>query len=156
MQQRVIQADSDPRLHGNYLQMQGFSGVLGRSFTGFFTCLAARSENCHCSAIARPKLAYARDAGPETLITMSESMKQTFGLIRRPWGTFYLKNKATGVQKSLKTRDKFEAARLLVASNEAGQQRPWRPSGRPSHVAHGKTWSELSQSGHPIYHFGCI
>ena len=53
---------------------------------------------------------------------MSESMKQTFGLIRRHWGTFYLKNKATGVQKSLKTRDKFEAARLLVASNEAGQQ----------------------------------
>ncbi len=49
-------------------------------------------------------------------------MKQTFGLIRRPWGTFSLKNKSTGVQKSLKTTDKFEAARLLVASNEAGQQ----------------------------------
>ena len=40
---------------------------------------------------------------------MSESMKQAFGLIRRPWGVFYLKNKITGQQTSLKTSDKAEA-----------------------------------------------
>ncbi len=49
-------------------------------------------------------------------------MQQTFGLIRRPWGVFYVKNKATGVQKSLKTSDKVEAVRLLVAMNEATRQ----------------------------------
>jgi integrase len=43
-------------------------------------------------------------------------------LIRRPWGVFYRKNKITGQQESLKTRDKVEATRLLVAMNEAGQQ----------------------------------
>ena len=49
-------------------------------------------------------------------------MKQTFGLVRRPWGVFYAKNKATGEQKTLKTKNKTEATRLLVAMNEAGQQ----------------------------------
>ena len=62
--------------------------------------------------MARPLLAYATDADPDTLITMSESMKQTFGLVRRPWGVFYLKHKITGVQTSLKTSDKFEAQRI--------------------------------------------
>ena len=89
--------------------------VLGRSFTGIFTGLAARSETCHCPAIARPLLAYATDAEPATLITMSESMKQAFGLVRRPWGVFYLKHKITGEQKSLKTSDKHEAQRILAA-----------------------------------------
>ena len=93
--------------------------VLGQSFTGIFTCLAARSETCHCPAIARPLLAYATDAEPDTLITMSESMKQAFGLIRRPWGVFYLKNKITGQQTSLKTSDKEEAQRILQAHNES-------------------------------------
>jgi hypothetical protein len=102
--------------------MQGFIGVLGQSFTGIFTCLAARSETCYCPAIARPLLANARDAEPETLITMSESMKQTFGLIRRPWGVFYLKNKITGQQTSLKTNDKNEAQRILQAHNESESQ----------------------------------
>lgn len=46
-------------------------------------------------------------------------MKQQFGLIRRPWGVFYLKNKITGEQASLKTRDKVEAQRLLQAHNES-------------------------------------
>jgi len=36
-------------------------------------------------------------------------MKQQFGLIQRPWGVFYLKNKTTGEQTSLKTRDRHEA-----------------------------------------------
>ena len=45
-------------------------------------------------------------------------MKQAFGLVRRPWGVFYLKNKITGEQKSLKTSDKLEAQRILQAHNE--------------------------------------
>lgn len=49
-------------------------------------------------------------------------MKQTFGLVRRPWGVFYLKNKITGEQISLKTRDKHEAQRLLQARNESESQ----------------------------------
>ena len=94
----------------------------GWSFTGFFTGLAARSEIGYCSAIARPLLAYARDAGPDTLSNMSETMKQTFGLVRRPWGVFYLKNKSTGQQTSLKTSDKHEAQRILQAHNESKSQ----------------------------------
>lgn len=49
-------------------------------------------------------------------------MKQTFGLVRRPWGVFYLKNKITGEQTSLKTSNKQEAQRLLNARNEAESQ----------------------------------
>jgi integrase len=93
--------------------------VLGLSFTGIFTCLAARSETGHCTVNARSLLAYATSAEPDTLITMSETMKQTFGLVRRPWGVFYLKNKITGQQTSLKTSDKHEAQRILQAHNES-------------------------------------
>ena len=53
---------------------------------------------------------------------MSEAMKQAFGLVRRPWGVFYLKNKSTGVQTSLKTSDKNEAQRILQAHNESEVQ----------------------------------
>ena len=49
-------------------------------------------------------------------------MKQQFGLIQRPWGVFYLKNKTTGEQTSLKTRDRYEAERLLQAHNESESQ----------------------------------
>ena len=49
-------------------------------------------------------------------------MKQAFGLVRRPWGVFYLKHKITGEQKSLKTSDKFEAQRILQAHNETESQ----------------------------------
>ena len=49
-------------------------------------------------------------------------MKQTFGLVRRPWGVFYLKNKITGQQTSLKTNDKHEAQRILQAHNESESQ----------------------------------
>jgi integrase len=49
-------------------------------------------------------------------------MKQAFGLIRRPWGVFYLKNKITGQQTSLKTGDKAEAQRILQAHNESESQ----------------------------------
>jgi len=49
-------------------------------------------------------------------------MKQQFGLIRRPWGVFYLKNKVSGEQISLKTRVKSEAQRLLQARNDSESQ----------------------------------
>ncbi len=49
-------------------------------------------------------------------------MKQVFGLIRRPWGVYYLKNKTTGEQTSLKTKDKPEAQRILQAHNESESQ----------------------------------
>jgi len=42
-------------------------------------------------------------------------MKQQFGLIQRPWGVYYLKNKVTGEQTSLKTRDKREAGRATIS-----------------------------------------
>jgi len=54
--------------------------------------------------------------------TMSEAMQQQFGLIRRPWGVYYLKNRITGDQISLKTRDKLEAQRLLQAHNNTKSQ----------------------------------
>jgi integrase len=50
---------------------------------------------------------------------MSEQMKQAYGLVQRPWGVFYLKNKVTGQQTSLKTSDKNEAQRILQAHNES-------------------------------------
>jgi integrase len=53
---------------------------------------------------------------------MSEAMRQQFGLIRRPWGVYYLKSKTTGEQTSLKTRDKDEAHRLLAAHNDTEAQ----------------------------------
>ena len=98
--------DSDPRLQPKPFIYWGFREVWGQSFTGIFTELAARSETGLCSATACPLLANATQCRGFTLITMSEAMKQTFGLVRRPWGVFYLKNKITGAQTSLKTRDK--------------------------------------------------
>ena len=50
---------------------------------------------------------------------MCEAMKQRYGLVRRPWGVFYLKDKITGNQTTLKTSDKVEAQRLLTARNDA-------------------------------------
>lgn len=94
----------------------------GRIFTGIFTCLAARSVFGHCSVNACPHLANASRADCFTLATMSETMKQTFGLVRRPWGVYYLKNKITGEQTSLKTRNKQEAQKLLQARNDAENQ----------------------------------
>ena len=43
--------------------------VRGQSFTGIFTCLAARSETGHCTVNARPLLANATDADAGTLIS---------------------------------------------------------------------------------------
>src|ERR1035438_371946 len=53
---------------------------------------------------------------------MSEAMHHEFGLSKRPWGVYYLKNKTTGEQISLKTRDRVEAERLLQAHNESESQ----------------------------------
>ncbi len=49
-------------------------------------------------------------------------MKQQFSLIRRRWGVFYLKNRITGAQSSLKTRDRAEAQRLLQAHSDSESQ----------------------------------
>jgi hypothetical protein len=49
-------------------------------------------------------------------------MQQQFGLIQRPWGVYYLKNKITGEQTTLKTRDKEEAMRLFAAHNDTEAQ----------------------------------
>ena len=70
----------------------------------------------------RPLLSYRESADRFTLATVSETMKQQFGLIQRPWGVYYLKNKVTGEQTSLKTRDKREAERLLQAHNDTESQ----------------------------------
>jgi hypothetical protein len=59
------------------------------------------------------------DCGGIEFRLLSETMKQAFGLVRRPWGVFYLKHKITGEQKSLKTSDKVEAQRILQAHNES-------------------------------------
>jgi integrase len=53
---------------------------------------------------------------------MHEAMKQRYGLVRRPWGVFYLKDKVTGAQTTLKTDDNGEAERLLQAKNDAENQ----------------------------------
>ena len=53
---------------------------------------------------------------------MNEAMKQRFGLIKRRWGVYYLKNKSTDEQTSLKTRNEDEARRLLQGHNEAESQ----------------------------------
>ena len=50
---------------------------------------------------------------------MKIEMKQRYGLIRRAWGVFYAKDKLTGRQESLDTRNKPEALRILHAKNEA-------------------------------------
>ncbi len=49
-------------------------------------------------------------------------MKHRYGLIKRPWGVYYSKDKQTGKQESLDTRNKAEATELLNAINEAHQQ----------------------------------
>lgn len=44
---------------------------------------------------------------------MCETMRQRYGLLRRAWGVFHVKDKGTGSQTSLKTNDQHEAQRLL-------------------------------------------
>jgi bacterioferritin-associated ferredoxin len=57
-----------PTLQSKPLQIKDFLAVLGQSFTGIFTCLAARSETGHCSVNARPLLANATSADAYTLM----------------------------------------------------------------------------------------
>jgi integrase len=52
-------------------------------------------------------------------LTVKSDMKQRYGILKRPWGVFYAKDKLTGKQESLGTRSKQEALRLLHAKNEA-------------------------------------
>lgn len=79
-------------------------------------------------------------------------MKQCYGLIRRPWGVYYLKNKITGSQTSLKTSDKREAQRLLAAKNESEVQpalnlslaRVYLNGADPKLVS--RTWQDVMES----------
>jgi hypothetical protein len=80
------------------------TGVFGEKFTGDISGRGVRIRAASWMNFA---------------LTMSETMKQAFGLVRRPWGVFYLKHKITGEQKSLKTSDKCEAQRILQAHNES-------------------------------------
>jgi integrase len=52
------------------------------------------------------------------LITMKNNMKPRYQLFPRPWGVYYSQDRLTGKQKTLGTRDKNEAYRLLAALNE--------------------------------------
>jgi len=115
----VISPIPTPASSSKPLIGKGFLRAGSQSFTGIFTCLAVRSETGLCSDTACPLLAYATAADCLTLINMSETMKQAFGLVWRPWGVFYLQNKITGEQKSLKTSDRSEAQRILQAHNES-------------------------------------
>jgi len=76
----------------------------------------------HRSRKARPLLAYGERADCSRPDNMCYSMKDQFGVIRRPWGVFYLKNKITGEQTSLKTKDPAEARRLCQAQNDSVNQ----------------------------------
>ena len=115
---------SDPAFH---LQLRpfiygSFWQIRSQGFTGIFTCLATRSEIGLYLDIAHPLLVNATDAVGCTLTTVGEAMKQTIGLVRPPWGVFYLKNKITGKQKSLEMRDEHEAQRIPQAYNETKSQ----------------------------------
>ena len=49
-------------------------------------------------------------------------MRQRYRLFRRSSGTFFMEDRATRRQESLRTKDKESAARLFHAKNEAYQQ----------------------------------
>jgi integrase len=49
-------------------------------------------------------------------------MKKAYRLYQRQNGVFYLENNGTGEQRSLKTRDKEKAGKLLKAENESREQ----------------------------------
>jgi hypothetical protein len=49
---------------------------------------------------------------------MNRKMKNRYRVFRRGWGTFYCEDLDTKKQKSLHTRDKNEAYRLVAAKNE--------------------------------------
>jgi len=78
--------DSDPRLQFKTCIRKSFAGAGNQSFTGIFTQLTARLETGLCPGTVHPLLANAARAIACTLITMSETMKPTFGLVRRPRG----------------------------------------------------------------------
>jgi hypothetical protein len=59
---------------------------------------------------------------------MSEAMKQQFGLIKRPWGVFYLKNKRTGEQAASRraTRTKRNGSSRRATTPRANPISTWR------------------------------
>jgi hypothetical protein len=54
VQQRGKSLDSNPRLQSKPFIYSGFIEVGSQSFTGIFTCLAARSETGHCTVMLLP------------------------------------------------------------------------------------------------------
>ncbi len=75
---------------------------------------------CHSieTEMNRRQLADGGGSGWLMLITMRHEMKNCYRVFRRGWSTFYCEDLVTKKQKSLKTRDKDEAYRLVVAKNE--------------------------------------
>jgi hypothetical protein len=53
---------------------------------------------------------------------MSDDMTDKFRIFRRASGVWYLEDKETNHQESLRTRNETEASRLLLARNEAHRQ----------------------------------
>ena len=78
---------SIPTLASNQIPFvyRGLMQAGSESFTRIFICLAARPETVICSDNSRPLLVEAKSVIACTLRTMSEAMKHTFGLIRRPF-----------------------------------------------------------------------
>lgn len=74
----------------------------------------------HCPVTARSQLANAVGADRFILENMIIEMKQRYGLIRRAWGVFYVKDKLTGRQESLDTRTRAEARPEVRAAMAEG------------------------------------
>lgn len=55
-------------------------------------------------------------------VTVETAMKNRWRKFRRGWGTFYAYDNQTGNSRSLKTRDKHHAQRLVDAMNEAERE----------------------------------
>jgi len=56
------------------------------------------------------------------VINVEDAMKNRWRKFRRGWGTFYAYDNQTGNSRSLKTRDKHHAQRLVNAMNEAERE----------------------------------
>ena len=53
---------------------------------------------------------------------MNIEMKLRYRMFRKASGIYFIENRVTGQQKSLKTRDKEAAVRIFHAQNEAHEQ----------------------------------
>ena len=84
-----------------------------------------------------------------SLTTVSDDMSDKFRIFCRASGVWYVEEKATKAQRSLRTRDQTEAKRLLQAKNEAHRQpainvqiaRAYLNASDPKLVS--RTWQEV-------------